>query len=128
MACRMLPVPPVVTTPAGVVSVTALAVEHVERHGDDLGLELRRARAHVALQRVDVGEASERLGHERRSARGRRSTSSPSTCPVSQKASSSAAIVGQLGEDLLARPAVFGQHPVDGEPTVVGVGAHVTAR
>ena len=35
-----------------------------ERHGDDLGLELRGARAHVALQDVDVGEEPEGLVHE----------------------------------------------------------------
>ena len=41
-----------------------VGVEEVERHGDDLALELRLARAHVALQRVHVGEQPERLVHE----------------------------------------------------------------
>ena len=56
--------PPVVTSPAGSPSVTALGVEQVERHRQDLGLELGGARAHVALQHVDVGEQAERLVHE----------------------------------------------------------------
>ena len=41
-----------------------LGVEEVEGHGDDLGLELGGARAHVALEHVDVGEQSEGLVHE----------------------------------------------------------------
>ena len=41
-----------------------VGVEQVERHGDDLALELGRARAHVPLQHVDVGEEPERLVHE----------------------------------------------------------------
>ncbi len=36
-----------------------VGVEHVERHGDDLALELGHARAHVALQRVHVCEEVE---------------------------------------------------------------------
>ncbi len=35
-----------------------------ERHGDDLGLEFRRARAHVALEHVHMGEEAECLVHE----------------------------------------------------------------
>ena len=38
-----------------------VGVHEVERHGDDLALEARRARAHVALQDVDVRVQCERL-------------------------------------------------------------------
>jgi hypothetical protein len=41
-----------------------LGVHQVQGHRDDLALELRLARAHVALQRVDVGEHPERLAQE----------------------------------------------------------------
>ena len=41
-----------------------LGVEQVEGHGDDLALEPGRARAHVALQGVDVGVQAEGLVHE----------------------------------------------------------------
>jgi len=37
-----------------------VGVEHVEGHGDDLALELRHARAHVALERVHVRKELER--------------------------------------------------------------------
>ena len=36
------------------------AVQQVRGHRDDLGLELRRARVHVALQHVGVGEEARR--------------------------------------------------------------------
>ena len=85
------------------------------------------ARAHVALQRVDVGEQAERLVHERRSGRGRRSTSCRSTRPSSQNASSSVGHRVELGEDLLPRTTVLGQLPVDGEPVLVGESAHGAA-
>src|SRR5262245_44866773 len=68
-ACRMLPLPPDVTSPAGGAAAHSrrpapgarrfgdlVCVRRVERQRDDLALELRHARAHVALQRVDVGE------------------------------------------------------------------------
>ena len=42
-----------------------LAVQHRERHRDDLALEATHARADVALQRVDVAEVAERLVQER---------------------------------------------------------------
>ena len=41
-----------------------LAVVQGQGHGDDLGLELGGARAHVALQHVHVGEEAERFVHE----------------------------------------------------------------
>ena len=41
---------------AGAIVVDGLAVQQVERHRDDLGLELGGARAHVALEDVRVGE------------------------------------------------------------------------
>ena len=41
-----------------------VGVEEVEGHGDDLGLELCGARAHVPLQRVHVGEEPEGVGQE----------------------------------------------------------------
>ena len=60
----MLPLPPDVTRPAVSVSLTALGVQEVERHRDDLALELRHARAHVALERVHVREQLEGAAHE----------------------------------------------------------------
>ena len=48
----------------GLVSGHRRGVEQVERHGDDLALELGLARAHVALQGVDMSEQSERLVEE----------------------------------------------------------------
>ncbi len=74
--------PPVVTMPTGPSSAESaeLACMQVEGHGDDLALEAGRARAHVALEDVHVGEEPEDLVHERRSGRGRRSTWCPSTC------------------------------------------------
>ena len=52
--------------PAGVVAGGdgGVAGVQVERHGDDLRLELGGARAHVALQDVHVGEEAEGLVHE----------------------------------------------------------------
>ena len=41
-----------------------VGVQQVEGHRDDLALELGHARAHVALQRVDVREELERASHE----------------------------------------------------------------
>ena len=127
MACRMLPVPPVVTTPTGVESVAAPAVEHIEGHGDDLGLELGLARTHVALQRVHVGEATEGLGHE------------PVVLVVAavHRARALAGLPegvfllghgGELGEDLLAGPSRFGQRAVDGEAILVRVRGHGPER
>ena len=40
-------------------------VEEVKRHRDDLAFETRRARAHVALKGVLMGEQAERLLQER---------------------------------------------------------------
>ena len=60
----MLPLPPDVTRPAGVAVGDRVGVQQVERHRDDLALELRHARAHVALQRVHVREQLERAAHE----------------------------------------------------------------
>ena len=50
--------------PDGLRVAATRRTEQVERHRDDLGLELRSARAHVALQRVHVGEAAECLVDE----------------------------------------------------------------
>ena len=50
--------------PAGSLSADRVGVQQVERHGDDLALELRHARAHVALQRVHVREQLEGAAHE----------------------------------------------------------------
>ena len=41
-----------------------VGVQHIEGHGDDLGLELRRTRTHIALERVHVREVAERLVEE----------------------------------------------------------------
>ena len=47
-----------------VAGARRVGVEEIERHRDDLALELRHARAHVALQRVDVREELEGTPHE----------------------------------------------------------------
>ena len=85
-----------------------VAVEQVEGHGDDLGLELGGARAHVALQDVDVGEQPEGLVHE-------------AVVVVVAAVHGARALAGlpegvllgrhgvQLGEHLLAAQAVLGQ-------------------
>ena len=54
----MLPLPPEVTSPAG-AGCDHVRVQEVERHRDDLALELRHARAHVTLERVHVREQLE---------------------------------------------------------------------
>ncbi len=114
----MLPVPPVVTSPAGCVG-DRVGVEQVERHGDDLALEPRRARAHVALQRVHVGEQPERLVEE-------------VVVLVVAAVHRPGALAGlpervlllrhhpQLLEHLLAGPAVLGERAVDAEALGVG--------
>ena len=52
--------------PAGVVTGGrgVLAAVQAQGHRDDLGLELGRARAHVPLEHVHVGEQAEGLVHE----------------------------------------------------------------
>ena len=115
--------PPVVTRPTGSVSVTASAWREVERHRDDLALELGLARAHVALQRVHVGEQPEGLVHER----------VVLVVAAVHRAGALAALPGlvlllghrgQLGEELLRGAALLGEGAVDGEPVFVRVFGH----
>ena len=62
----MLPLPPDVMSPTGPSSVlcAVAAVHEVERHRDDLALEPRGARAHVALEHVHVAVHPEHFVHE----------------------------------------------------------------
>jgi hypothetical protein len=93
--------------PCGLGLRHRLGVEQVEGHGDDLALEAGGARAHVPLEDVHVGEEPERLVHE-------------VVVVVVAAVHRPGALAGlpegvlllghvvQLGEDLLARPAVLG--------------------
>ena len=124
MAWAMLPVPPVVTRPAGVVVLDRFGVQEVEGHGDDLGFELRRARAHVALERVDVGEEPEGLGEE-------------AVMVVVAAVHRPRALSGlpegvlllghraQFAQDLLARASLLRENGMHFEPIVIWKYAHV---
>ncbi len=103
--------------------VDRLGVEQIEGHGDDLGLELRRARAHVPLEHVHVGEQTEGLVEE----------AVVVVVPAVHRPRAAAPFPGrvllhrhgvELLEDRVARRAPFGEVPVDGEPAGVGEGAH----
>src|SRR3984957_6381230 len=95
----------------------------VERHGDDLGLELGRTRAHVPLQDVDVREQAEGLVHE-------------VVVVVVAAVHRSRALAGlpervflrghraELGQDLFPARAPLRERSVDGEAVGVGVVAH----
>ena len=121
----MLPVPPVVTRPQGSspAAVGRLAVVQPEGHGDDLGLELGGARAHVALEDVHVGEEAEGIVHE-------------VVVVVIAAVHGARALAGlpervllgghraEFGEDLLAGEADLGEIPMDLETVGVGVAAH----
>ena len=102
-----------------------VAVQHVERHRDDLGLELRLARAHVALERVHVGEATERLVHEAVVL----VVAAVHRAGALARLPEGVFLLGhrrQLGEDLLAGPSLLGQRAVDGEAILVRVCGHRT--
>ena len=100
-----------------------LAVVQVERHGDDFRLELRRARAHVPLQDVDVGKQAEGLVHE-------------VVVVVVAAVHGARALAGlpegvllgrhgaQFGEHLFPAHALFREHAVDREAVGVGIVAH----
>ena len=116
----MLPVPPVVTRPTGSVSVTVVGVEEVERHRDDLTLELRLARAHVALQRVDVREQPERLVHERVVL----VVAAVHRPGALARLPERVLLLGhglELGEEILPGAATLGERVVDGEAVFVRV-------
>ena len=96
-----------------------LGVEQVERHREDLALELRGAGTHVALEDVHVREQAERLGEE-------------AVVLVVTGVHRPGALAGlpegvllgghrpQLGEHLLPGRALLGQGAVHGEPVRVG--------
>ena len=94
-------------------------MEQVEGHRDDLALEPGRARAHVALQHVHVGEEPERLVEEvvvlvvAAVHRARALAGLPERVLLLRH-------VAQLLEDLVAGPALLGQRAVDAEPLGVG--------
>ena len=98
-------------------------VVQAQRHGDDLGLELGGARAHVALQDVDVGEQAEGLGHEpvvvvvAAVHRARALARLPEGVLLGRHGA-------QLRQHLLPAHALVGQLAVDGEAVGVGVVAH----
>ena len=111
--------------PARVVSRgrCGFAVVQPQGHGDDLGLELGGAGAHVALEDVHVGEEAERLVHEVivvviTAVHGSRALARlPERVLLDRHGA-------QLGQDLLAGQAHLRQVPMDLEPVGVGVGAH----
>ena len=109
--------------PGGLGAGDRLGVEEVERHGDDLALEVRGARAHVALQRVDVREQPEGLGQEVvvvvvAAVHG------PGALPGLPEGVLLLRHGGQLGEDVVAGAAVLGQRAVHREAVLVRVVAH----
>ena len=111
--------------PAGVVTCghRGVAGVKVERHGDDLRLELGRARAHVALQDVHMGEKAERLVHEvvvvvvAAVHRARALARLPEGVLLRRHGA-------ELGEHLVPAHALGREHAVDGEAVGVGVVAH----
>jgi len=95
-----------------------LGVHQVEGHRDDLALELGLARAHVALEGVDVGEHAERLAEELVVL-----VVAAVHRPGDLAGLPERVLLGRhrlhLGQHLGARPPARGERPVDGVP--VGV-------
>ncbi len=104
-------------------AVHSFGMEKVQCHGDDFGFELGGARAHVALERVDVREQPEGFGEE-------------VVVVVVAAVHRPRAFPGlpegvlllrhhlEVAEDLLVAPARFGEPTVDLETVVIGEGAH----
>ena len=103
--------------------VKRAGVQHVERHGDDLALELRHARAHIALERIHMREERERAVDEvvmlvvaavhRAGALARL----PERVFVARDGR-------ELGEDRIAASTLRGHSSIDREPIGVRVVAH----
>ena len=110
---------------AGVVAglLRGRPVVQVERHGDDLRLELRGAGAHVPLEDVDVGEEAEGFVHEVvvvvvAAVHGARALA---RLPEGVLLRCHGA---ELGEDLVPAHALLREHAIDGEAVGIGVVAH----
>ena len=105
----------------------AVSVHQIEHHRDDLALEARLARAHVALQRVDVREESERLVHE-----GVVVVVAAVDRPRALAGLPEGILLGrdgtQLGDDVVVRTAVLGQATVDVEAVRVRIEVAHPAR